>query len=250
MAYGYGSMEENIMELAKQGPNRRQNMSSLMAAINANKLATKRYKTEQAEDTRRWQTEYDRLKELDALNEELSRANLALNQATSTRADTSAEMGRIGTYYPYATTEAREKTRQDLISRGLLPESLLKETMTDPTKAASSVYPSAQAGLYPSAVATTAGLTAPATRIVNAPAGTQVNPMQDAYLQLALLRSLMEGGKSGNSRTSSNVPNKNVNFATGKTQTVQPYSGPYISESEPTVWTALGGKKTLKQYGY
>uniref|UniRef100_A0A6M3KSY3 Uncharacterized protein n=1 Tax=viral metagenome TaxID=1070528 RepID=A0A6M3KSY3_9ZZZZ len=203
-----GAMMENVMELAKQGGSLGgQNLYTIMQSLIRGNFNTKKYKEafglEQekfGESKRQWQSDFDRQKELDKLREELDRSTLALNQATSSRADTSAEMGRIGTYYPSATPGARQETRQDLISRGLLPESLLQETIVNPNKDTSrDSYPAAQSALYGNE--TTRGISTPQTRIVNAPAGTQVNPMQDAYLNLALLKQLMDMGKSTTPRT-------------------------------------------------
>lgn len=188
------AMEENVMELAGRGG---QSAYPYYQAANVRKLASRKYKEEKEENVRRWQLEHDRRTELDRLNEELSRANLALNQVSSGRADVAAEMGRIGSFYPAATTEARRGTREELIGRDLIPESLLNEAMFDPRRDTSrDPYPVAQADLY-GAARRTSGISTPATsRIANAPPGTQVNPMQDPFMQLELLRNLMDRGRN------------------------------------------------------
>lgn len=187
------TMEENIMQLAgRGGAGNRYGAYPYYQAANERKLATRRYKESRDEDTRRYEIGRTRTSELDALNEELERAILALNQATSGRADTSAEMGRIGSFYGSATPEGRLGTREDLIGRGLIPPSLRNELMIDPRRDTSrDAYPAAQAGLYPQSGGTTYGFTGltpsrslydiqnasrtTPSRIVNAPPGTPSN---------------------------------------------------------------------------
>jgi len=251
----YGAAMENIMELAKQGGSLgSQNVYSIMQALNQDKLATKRYKEafgleqeKYGESKRQWQSDFDRQKELDKLEEELSRAKLALDQAASGRADVTSEMNRIGSFYPAATTEARSGTRQDLINRGLIPASLQEETMFDINRPPATTYPAAQVGLYSQqpSLLNYGQTNQPNTRIVNAPPGTQVNPMQNSMMLLAQLKELMNMGRGSNPAPTI-TPSRTSSVPTGTTQ--PSYAG--INLNPGKVWTATGGLKTLKQYGY
>jgi len=218
------AMEENIRELGG-----RDGAYPYYQAANVKKLATKRFKRaeerydrKEAESKRQWQSEFDRRQELDIINEELDRARLALSQATSGRADTSAEMNRIGDFYPSATTEARSGTREDLIRRGLIPESLQNEAMFDPNRNPSyDAYPRAQAGMYANTRSPLLNYGKPTSRIVNAPAGTPINPGMQGYQALANLKALMSMGKSTTTRS----PNPLLPYGMGSQINIQRQTG-------------------------
>lgn len=194
MAYQYPGMSayvENALQMA--GPS--YDPAAVLRSLGQLGLQKKAYKEQKEENKSRWERGFARQSELDKLNEELARARQKLSEAADVRAETTSEMNRIGSFYPYATTEARKGTRQELIDRGLIPESLLKETMVD--YEGYSPHPAAQADLYPS---TSDLRTTP--RIVNAPEGTPLNlGYSDVAYALENLRRMRRENRTDNRRT-------------------------------------------------
>ncbi len=251
----FNTYDENAVEMllgrGRGGGRDPSSVRAFFAASGASKLAARkqresveRYERGETEDKRRFEIERERFLKLDALKEELSRANLELSQAASGRADVSAEFGRIGSFYPSATTEARRGTREELIGRDLIPESLLPEQMIDPRRDTSrDPYPAAQAGLYPSlsSLPGTRGISTPSrSRIVNAPPGTPSNRW------LGGLRNPRVGPSKEFFRQQGTAAKRTA--APAVSSTPNAYSGPYIQR--PGVFTRAGGRKTLQQYGY